>query len=356
MSPTSSADITDAFADLVAMVGRLGRWTPASRGPHRAPRCTPPWRRQLAEPPAIVSSLLGSEPELAAAWASGAKLTRGQDQSGSGFDYSLMVWLAERGHDDATIEAALRAYPHGQIGRLDDARANRRVKDLLREAAKRRDRAAQAREAARLAQRSHRAARDGPLDNVANVGIALAAEPTLGDTIHLDELRGCPVVASTPWRAGASYREWTDTDDIALAEWLQLRGLNAKPTTCAAAVQHFAAARPIHPLRDHLDGLRWDGQARLDQWLITYLGVADSPYARAVGRAWMVQAVARIYRPGCKADHALILEGPQGAFKSTACAILAIVAGVVRGRDRGPWAARTARRTCAASGSSRSAS
>jgi predicted P-loop ATPase len=278
---------------------------------------------QLAEPPAIVSSLLGSESELAAAWASGAKLTRGKGQSGSGLDYSLMVWLASRGHDDATIEAALRAYPHGQIGRLDDARANRRVKDLLREAAKRRDRAAQVREAAPWLD-DLILGTNGPLDNVANVGIALAAEPMLGGAIHLDELRGCPVVASTPWRAGPSYREWTDTDDIALAEWLQLRGLNVKPTTCAAAVQYFAATRPIHPLRDHLDHPRWDGQARLDQWLIAYLGVADSPYARAVGRAWMVQAVARVYRPGCKADHALILEGPQGAFKSTACAIMAI--------------------------------
>ena len=79
----------------------------------------------------------------------------------------------------------------------------------------------------------------------------------------------------------------------------------------------------MHPVRDYLTALVWDGISRLDSWLITYLDAEDTPLIRAIGSRWMISAVARIMQPGAKVDHMLILEGPQGGKKSSALKTLA---------------------------------
>jgi predicted P-loop ATPase len=96
-----------------------------------------------------------------------------------------------------------------------------------------------------------------------------------------------------------------------------------KPATAAVAVQLVAADCPYHPVRTYLDGLEWDGTPRLDTWLVAYLGAENNAYHRAVGPKALIQAVARAYSPGYKADHVLILEGPQGSGKSSVVAALA---------------------------------
>ena len=146
---------------------------------------------------------------------------------------------------------------------------------------------------------------------------------------------------SPPPYANASRGEWTDADDADLRFWLAERyGIEPKGQDLADPVSGAARAAPFHPVLDYLATLRWDGVSRLDRWLETYLGArgADDDgaddiqdpvklararqrvarYLRRVSALTLLQAVARVRKPGCKADYVLILEGPQGLQKSTA--------------------------------------
>lgn len=111
---------------------------------------------------------------------------------------------------------------------------------------------------------------------------------------------------------------WADEDDTRLASWLQQYEILASPLTAGQAVQTVAREHGYHPIRDFLNAREWDGEQRIDSWLTDYLGAESSEYVAAIGARWLIGAVARIYRPGCKNDSCLILEGEQGTLKSTA--------------------------------------
>lgn len=81
----------------------------------------------------------------------------------------------------------------------------------------------------------------------------------------------------------------------------------------AGMILAVANRRPSHPIRDYLESLEWDGEERLETSLP---GVLPTPYTRMVARKCLVAAVARIFEPGCKWDHTLILHGPEGLGKS----------------------------------------
>jgi hypothetical protein len=82
--------------------------------------------------------------------------------------------------------------------------------------------------------------------------------------------------------------------------------------------------RPFHPLKNYLDGLKWDGIERLDTWLVRHAKAKDTPFVRAVSAISLIAAVRRVRQPGCKFDEIVVLEGPQGYNKSTALSLLAV--------------------------------
>ena len=102
-------------------------------------------------------------------------------------------------------------------------------------------------------------------------------------------------------------------------------GFDPSTQTVHTAVQTLANHHRFHPVRDYLDGLKWDGVPRVDNWLIRYAGADDSEYVRAVGALVLVAAVRRVREPGCKFDEILVLENPeQGNNKSSALQVLAV--------------------------------
>ena len=89
-------------------------------------------------------------------------------------------------------------------------------------------------------------------------------------------------------------------------------------------VTDYARHNSFHPVREYLDKLKWDGEARLAGWLVNYAGAEDNDYVRAVASIVLIAAVRRVRQPGCKFDELLVLESPQGTDKSTALGILAV--------------------------------
>ena len=85
-----------------------------------------------------------------------------------------------------------------------------------------------------------------------------------------------------PW-GGAAVDGWGDEHDTRACEWMQEQGIPASLGIVGRAVQAVAGQNGVHPVRDFLNNLKWDGTARIESWLTTYLGAEDSVYVRAVG-------------------------------------------------------------------------
>lgn len=169
-----------------------------------------------------------------------------------------------------------------------------------------------------------RSDRGKALADLANVDVALRHSPDWDGVLGFDELRQrVRIIAPAPVEAGPIPRDWTSTNDTQSAIWMHKQGIRVGVETVGKAVQAIATERTFNPLKEWLETLQWDGDKRLDTWLSDYMSAAPSEYVSAVGRCWLVSAVARVYQPGCQVDSMPVFEGPQGCGKSSALRILA---------------------------------
>jgi putative DNA primase/helicase len=93
--------------------------------------------------------------------------------------------------------------------------------------------------------------------------------------------------------------------------------LEATSQSVQEMATYQAEFQSYHPVREYLDGLKWDGKRRVDDFLVRMAGSPDDDTTRTLTRRWAISAVARIFQPGCKVDTVLVLVGSQGVGKST---------------------------------------
>jgi hypothetical protein len=270
-------------------------------------------------------------PRLKARWQGG---THGlKDTTRSGRDMSVLAMLVAAGFAKGETHAALRLFEHGKLNEEPPRYFEQmwsRTKAIphvdpevppdweqqhppptIADAPDKKTKSWRS--------RCQRTRTGGLLSNLFNTLLALRGDPALIGRLAYDEMLRAPLLM----RPGPP-RPVTDTDVTALMEWLQQAGLRSVTKEVVhLAVDLVAKQHCFDPARDFLRNLEWDGTSRLVSWLEDYLGVAPSEYAKNIGIWFLTGKVARILRPGCKLDYMLVLQGPQGSLKSTACAVLA---------------------------------
>ncbi len=149
-----------------------------------------------------------------------------------------------------------------------------------------------------------------------NIIAILENDPQLKNHIWQNLFNGFYyITGGLPWDPKAA--QWNNTDDANLRIYLEDQyGITGKDKIKDAFVA-VATRHRVHPIRDYLNSLQWDGVPRLDRLIIDYVGAEDNELNRIMTRKHFTAAVARVMNPGCKYDYCLIIAGPEGIGKST---------------------------------------
>ncbi len=155
--------------------------------------------------------------------------------------------------------------------------------------------------------------------NLDNVIRCIENDPELQGHIWYDEFLDA---ICTDWQGPR--RKWRDADDIMIQLYMQrFIGMDKISAAACHDAAHMAAMRNVkNECKEWLEALQWDKTPRLEYLMSEGFGAAHSAYTQAVGRCFILSIVARVLQPGCKVDTVPVLEGMQGAGKSSALAIL----------------------------------
>jgi putative DNA primase/helicase len=153
---------------------------------------------------------------------------------------------------------------------------------------------------------------------IANVVLILENDPNLKDRFELDDFKQLEILkGKLPWRRVRASDKWvTDRDESALRYYLEKVYSITGVQKIRDAMDTVMIRHTVHPVREYLKSLQWDGKKRMETLFIDYLGAEDSKYTRMVTRKALLACVYRVMKPGVKFDNMLVQVGEEGKGKS----------------------------------------
>ena len=119
------------------------------------------------------------------------------------------------------------------------------------------------------------------------------------------------------------WRALKDTDHTEISLRLERGGFQSiSKESIRDLVAYVADANTFDSAQHWLDGLQWDGQPRIEMFLLNYFSAADTDYTRAVSMYLWTAMAGRVIQPGVKCDMVPTAVGVQGMRKSSAVAAL----------------------------------
>lgn len=119
--------------------------------------------------------------------------------------------------------------------------------------------------------------------------------------------------------------KWTDTDEARSRSYIETTYGIYNREKHSDSLRMLFDSRRYNPIIDIIEGVKWDGVERCENFLTVWAKCEDSAYAHEVSRLIFAGGIHRLYAPGTKFDDVPILIGTrQGEGKSTLVRFLAI--------------------------------
>ena len=141
-----------------------------------------------------------------------------------------------------------------------------------------------------------------------NVYRVFMCDPVLRGAIGYNILTGRIDICRPLWWERTS-SALNDTDFNYLMLYLEKRYDLNHENRIRKTLTVVAHQNQYHPIRDYLNSLEWDGTERIRFVLHHFLGAEVSEYTYEVMKLFLLGAISRVFKPGCKFELMLCLVG-----------------------------------------------